>query len=613
MVLLWFVFIVTVVASLFRQASAVCELCFDGEAITKPDYALGLTEPVTIGTCQDLVSLLAFIPEDDDLCSAARAVSTLCGCPNLPPNACTICGSNMTRPLQNLDGLVNLGDNVDFFGLSPTCALVESGINSFNENDQDCSNLPMDELQNYCGCLMNEDEGEDDNSCTVCPGGEILSRDDLQLLSITLNADRSEITCAQAQELVKGEERGSVLCNDIQRGATRCGCPVPENACQLCPDVLANNFVTSSIFGIRIRCESFLHQLHSFDRDSEECQSLDDSHREACECTEPEEFVPCTLCPGGEAVPYPDKIIVGMEGLGFDQLEPTCGVLDQASAGLSEKDPACPTARVIAKMCGCNVPENACAICEPGKSLSNPLHEYEWAFGTITDSFPQLVETINLNEREFTCELADSFLSAAYNNRDAFCYFNQLIRGTACGCGGSNSIKVGALVWTQRCSGILSLMGSLAIIAFVLTKKAKNRWNTYNQIVLSISIFDALSSIAYIFGTALTPDALGLYGAIGNEGTCTFQGTLCWVYCVFEDTILTSKLFVQVGCFKWASRRSTTMLYFVSTSSLLSSTTGRNGSSRKCEDGCIWGCSLLGLPCLWLSYLLLPLTGDGAT
>ena len=80
------------------------------------------------------------------------------------------------------------------------------------------------------------------------------------------------------------------------------------------------------------------------------------------------------------------------------------------------------------------------------------------------------------------------------------------------------------LVWAQRCSGILSLIGSTTIIVFVLTKKAKNRWNTYNQVVLSISVFDSLSSMAYIFGTSLTPANLGLYGSIGNEDTCTFQG-----------------------------------------------------------------------------------------
>lgn len=45
---------------------------------------------------------------------------------------CTIWGETMTRPLQDLDGLVDLG-GVDFFGLTPTCSLVESDINIFSQ------------------------------------------------------------------------------------------------------------------------------------------------------------------------------------------------------------------------------------------------------------------------------------------------------------------------------------------------------------------------------------------------------------------------------------------------------------------------------------------------
>lgn len=203
-----------------------CQLCFDGEEITKPDFALDVTEPVRIKTCQDLVNILVFFPQDE-YCSDARVLSTLCGCPNRPPEACTICGDSimviMTRPLQNLDGLVDLG-GVDFLGLSPTCVLVESVINNLNQNDQDCLDLPMDELKLHCGCLSTEDEGGGDNTpttCTLCPGGEIVP--DLppenSNLSLMLNSDETRISCSEAHQLVKGEESGSNLCNDIQCGS----------------------------------------------------------------------------------------------------------------------------------------------------------------------------------------------------------------------------------------------------------------------------------------------------------------------------------------------------------------------------------------------------------
>lgn len=62
------------------------------------------------------------------------------------------------------------------------------------------------------------------------------------------------------------------------------------------------------------------------------------------------EFAPCGLCPGGEPVPYPDKEIVGIEGFGFDYIEPRCGTLDGAThAVLDESDNLCLSAGTLAK------------------------------------------------------------------------------------------------------------------------------------------------------------------------------------------------------------------------------------------------------------------------
>lgn len=188
---------------------------------------------------------------------------------------------------------------------------------------------------------------------------------------------------------------------------------------------------------------------------------------------------------------YPDKMIVGMDGFGYDYLEPRCGSLDEAAKFNDQSDVACFSARILAKVCGCAMPETSCSMCEAaGDTVSNPHGEYRWTFGNIQESFPEIHESIDI-ERRFRCEMADSFLSAVYDNGNDFCYFNQVIRGTACGCHGSQSSRVIALVWSQRCSGLLSLFGSLLIIVFILTKEEKNRWNTYNQLVLSISVFDA--------------------------------------------------------------------------------------------------------------------------
>ena len=94
--------------------------------------------------------------------------------------------------------------------------------------------------------------------------------------------------------------------------------------------------------------------------------------------------------------------------------------------------------------------------------------------------------------------------------------------------GADTELKRALLAWIPRFSGFLSLSGSILIIFDVL-KDRKKRTAVYNQLVLAMSLFDICSSIAWIFSTAPIPEnqygsPTGIYGAIGNEGTCTAQG-----------------------------------------------------------------------------------------
>ena len=318
--------------TILKEAKAVCDLCFDGEPIEKPGYVLDLTDPIPIKTCGDLTGLLLFVDEADEACMTARAASALCGCPNSPPDACAVCpGSNkMTKPFQNLDGLVDLGD-LDFFGLAPTCALVESGIATFGKESADCLDLPTDDLQLFCGCPSGTEDPATSDVCTLCPGGEIVPDSseyafaELELSSdINPNGYPSRILCKDAKAMVQGETRESILCKDIQYGSTACGCPVPEDACQLCPggsEPLLKTKRVESIFGPGLQCSSLHHQVHRYDDNSTECQALADTYSDTCGCEEEVEVVPCTLCPGGEAVAYPDKHIAGVEGMGYDHID----------------------------------------------------------------------------------------------------------------------------------------------------------------------------------------------------------------------------------------------------------------------------------------------------
>ena len=117
-----------------------CRLCRDESSMmAHPGLVLDLKRPLPLKTCQDLGNALTFLSEDSDLCSNARSLATLCGCPQDSNfDKCTICdkSTSMTRPKQVLDGLVDLGDQ-DTFGLERTCELVESSINILSKDEYD--------------------------------------------------------------------------------------------------------------------------------------------------------------------------------------------------------------------------------------------------------------------------------------------------------------------------------------------------------------------------------------------------------------------------------------------------------------------------------------------
>ena len=58
----------------------------------------------------------------------------------------------------------------------------------------------------------------------------------------------------------------------------------------------------------------------------------------------------------------------------------------------------------------------------------------------------------------------------------------------------------------------------------MLSKPKKNRFTTYHQIVLGISFFDIVGSLAYILVAVLAPHEAGFHLSRGNEATCTLQG-----------------------------------------------------------------------------------------
>ena len=109
-----------------------------------------------------------------------------------------------------------------------------------------------------------------------------------------------------------------------------------------------------------------------------------------------------------------------------------------------------------------------------------------------------------------TCfKLNQFFLNYQLPESDANCQlalnFNYI-----CDCegpgyaGADNDTKRMALVWVPRVSATLSIIGSCAIIIDVLRDK-KKRHKLYCQLMVSMSIFDLMGSVAYSLTTLPIP------------------------------------------------------------------------------------------------------------
>ena len=414
--------------------------------------------------------------------------------------------------------------------------------------------LPIDDLRRYCGCPS--EDGVDSNECTLCPGGETVP---LQSgVDLLINTGKDSVrSCEEANDLVVQTERGTEVCNEIQRVSEQCGCPVEDNECHLCKNggyMKETSKIITTPSGERVSCKSFEAQLHNFTSTSMNCTSLDESYADQCGCPESEAFVPCSLCGEGEVVPFPEKEISGAEGVGLGFVNPTCGTIASLALIVRENSQDCRWARTLAQLCECKPrAENTCTICGGGDTMAKPFQDVIFAFGPINNMYPEVFRGETSN-RKSTCEVAESSMASLYTQDDDWCYWNQLMRGQVCGCPDNSAITV--LVWTQRWSGILSLSGSLLIIISIITKPRNVILSPYNQIILGISFFDSLSSTAYIIGTAFAPMELGLHGSIGNTASCGFEAWLFQIGTVsVYYNVLLCAYFLLVVKYDWTERK----------------------------------------------------------
>lgn len=129
----------------------------------------------------------------------------------------------------------------------------------------------------------------------------------------------------------------------------------------------------------------------------------------------------CSACRGGEPMAWPEKNII-VEGLPIED----CSVLEVVATSSDLGDPLCDTIQDVGTLCGCNVPEGACTLCQDGSKVTNPDAEL--------DDFLAMDYLLGAPEGVLlTCELLEALLHSKEGD-SGFCLESQTQVYERCGC-----------------------------------------------------------------------------------------------------------------------------------------------------------------------------------
>lgn len=238
-------------------------------------------------------------------------------------------------------------------------------------------------------------------SCTVCPDGSAVT---LINKPLVLPPPYQDIeSCGALDGLVPFVlQQGSDECNVLNSVSTYCGCPEPENACQLCsgndalvdPD-LEVEFPPIPSEVITPNCGLVEAYLHSLGEEDALCASYKSDYESSCECSSdiftggggnsppPESVQVCNLCSDESPVGFPDKEIyyavaqlvppelaaLVTSGDEDSEIVFTCQDLEAVlRSAVPLGDQTCNDAQgILAPVCGCPVTNNnPCIFCEAG-------------------------------------------------------------------------------------------------------------------------------------------------------------------------------------------------------------------------------------------------------
>ena len=406
-------------------------------------------------------------------------------------------------------------------------------------------------------------------------------------------------------------------CQLLQSVGSYCGCPIPEMACQLCsqqeegeedqlvvvqnPDQVVDanaKFEPISADHLTMTCglaEAYLHSIHALNA-SCDAYRADLLTTGGCSCAVSVDGVPqnetttstnntttptvCPMCEDGSAMTSPERnvghLLRGLIDLdGFvmdDSVNVTC---QQVQAFLSAAGPqenyVCDSARgLLAGICGC--PSQAQKPCHYCGDQVLP-HPNRMVYSFQDYGFPPA-----------TCRDIRDFLG--HQEVGSYICDEGMAFGFLCDCDDSvrknfrNQIR-----WIPKLAGVISILGSSYILWDILLRKwwrqcsrttgrpsssSTTNLAVFQQLLTVISICDLSGSIGFLLSTIPMPkynqydELTGIEGAVGNDATCTFQGSLIQ----FSLTgvlyqISLSTYFLLVIYFGWSESRVRKVLYYL--------------------------------------------------
>ena len=420
-----------------NSVESKCTLCTNGAVMQLPNN-VPITDGLLAGqSCAQLDQWIGLLfVESSPECQTIQSLGTMCGCPlvrdddnddddddSLP---CTLCPDRgpVNNPHNPLPVIVDLAIFVETIGTAPTCAMFQAYLLSSSTSKDGLCLLAHEYMANYCGCNDDNNEStftEDTElvqppaQCSICPTTTttpIDSSEDHQTIAMmhpnkTLNMDGFPFQTCQDLQDAAGMLllEGSSQCESLKLFGHYCGCSILEEE-------------------------------------------------------EEEPRTPCTMCPDGTPVPFPDRPYPRLKDI-FGGFVPTCAVVESSlMVGTERGSDQCDALQLFASYCGCPARENHCVYCA---GMDNVPPSYA---NQTLDLFATYFGAEHGSGGAVTCSEA-WYTQYQMPSGDNLCFLAR--RGSfLCGCNGGENMYANAntktqkffLAWIPRVSGGLSILVS---------------------------------------------------------------------------------------------------------------------------------------------------------